>query len=144
MACRAERGEAAHVSIVGTAGREVLERFALSHDPQYLAEGAVLEGVGAAGTLRGRPAISAFLRLLFYRAFADAHLTVRGVAFDEERGIGLIEWSFSGRSLGDLIDLPAGLELSVPVGAVCEVGPDGIRRSRVYVGAAFARRHLAT
>src|SRR5256885_17245305 len=78
---------------------ELLARFARSHDVQCIAEGAVLEVVATAQVLEGRSNIAAFLRGLSYESFAEAQFAVRTVALDEQCGIGVIEWSFSGRQI---------------------------------------------
>jgi len=125
-------------------GRELLDRFARSHDPQCMAEEAVLEVIPTEEVLQGRSSIAAFLRCLSYESFADARLEVRTVAIDDQRGIGVIEWSFSGRQIAPAFGIDAyGGVLSVPLGLVCELGASGIRRSRLYFDAATTRRQLA-
>lgn len=126
-------------------GRALLERFARSHDPECLTARAVLDNVPQADTLVGRREISAFLRALLYEAFADARLVVRSVGLDEPTGLGVIEWTFSGRQIAPAFGVRSlGRELRLAIVAVCEVGPDGIAHVRIYYDAATVRRQLTS
>lgn len=124
--------------------RTLIERFARSHDPQCLAEDAVLEVVPTAMTVRGRPDIARFLRSLAYQDFADARLDTRTFALDERSSLGVIEWSFTGRQIRPAFGMAAlGNELALPLCVVCEVGSQSITHARLYFDAATVRRRLA-
>jgi predicted ester cyclase len=133
------------VTIDTLTARELLERFARSHDTQCLAEAAVLEVVATAQLLSGRPSIATFLRGLSYESFADARLAVRTVAIDERTGIGVVEWSFSGRHVATAFGIaPSGRMLTLSLSAVCELGPEGITRTRLYFDTATVHAQLET
>ncbi len=123
--------------------RALVESYARTQDPQYLARDATLRHVALPEAAVGREAIGAALRRLFYEAFSDAEVEVRTVAVDRERALGVVEWIFRGRHAGELLGVAAtGRRVELPMVGVYEIADESISRGRVYYDLATLMRQL--
>jgi steroid delta-isomerase-like uncharacterized protein len=123
--------------------RKVIEAFAESHDPKYLAEDATYTQMPTSQSFGGRDAITGMLRLFYQDAFSDARGELRNVAIDTEKSIGLIEFTFRGRHTGALMGLSAtGRSVEIPMLGVYEIDGDHIQRARLYYDMATLMRQL--
>ena len=123
--------------------REVIERYATTHDPQCFAADAEFSQVALAHPFNGRDAIAAMLRLFYQEAFSDARGDLRHVAADTEKDLGFIEFTFHGRHSGELMGIPpTGRSVEIPMLGVYEVDNGLIRRGRLYYDMATLLRQL--
>jgi steroid delta-isomerase-like uncharacterized protein len=123
--------------------REVIERYASSHDPQCFAEDAEFTQVALANPFNGRDAIAGMLRLFYREAFTDARGDLRHVAADTEQDLGFIEFTFHGRHTGDLLGIaPTGRAVEIQMLGVYEVRDGLIRKCRLYYDMATLLRQL--
>lgn len=123
--------------------RGLIEQFARTRDALCVADDAVFEIVPTNEILRGRARIAAFLRSLSYERFAEARFETRVVGLDERNGVGVIEWSFSGQQIGPAFGVAAsGRQISLVLALVCQIGTEGITRSRLFFDGASLHQQL--
>lgn len=123
--------------------RALVESYARTQDPQYLARDATLRHVALPEAAVGREAIGAALRRLFYETFSDVEVEVRTVAVDRERSVGVVEWTFRGRHTGEFLGIAAtGRPVELAMAGVYELAEDSISRGRVYYDLATLLRQL--
>ena len=123
--------------------RTVIEAYAQSHDPKYFADDAVFTQMALPQPFTGREAIAGMLRLFYEDAFSDAQGELRNVAADNERGLGFIEFTFSGRHTGALMAIqPSGRQVEMPMLGVYEISGGKIRHARLYYDMATLMRQL--
>ena len=113
--------------------RRLFEEYAHSHDPKYFAPDATFTVVPLANTLKGSEAIDGMLRMFYHDAFSDARADLGHVVFDEEKGVGFIEFVFRGKHTGDLMGLkPTNRQVEVPMLAVYEGKNNELVNARLY------------
>ena len=123
--------------------RSVIEAYAHSHDAKYFADDAVFTQMAMPQPFTGREALAGMLRLFYEDAFSDAKGELRQVAADAERGLGFIEFTFSGRHTGTLAGIPpTGRDVEVPMLGIYEVANGKIQRARLYYDMATLMRQL--
>lgn len=123
--------------------RALVESYARTHDPQYLASDATLWHAALPEPVRGREAIGAALRLLFYEAFADAEADVQTVALDGDQRLGFIEWTFRGRHTGEFLGIPpTGRRVELPMLGIYQLADGFISGGREYYDLATLLRQM--
>lgn len=120
--------------------REIMEAYAASHDPRYLAEDAVFIDTATGQRHEGREAIGAMLHYVYHVAF-DARAEETRLIVGE--GEAALEGLFVGTHTGEFAGIPAtGREVRVPLAVLYDVGPDGIAEGRIYMQAATMMQQL--
>lgn len=111
--------------------RAIMEPYAASHDPKYIAENGVFIDMSSGERHQGREAIGGMLDYVYHQAF-DAHPEDVKMAIGE--GAATLEATFTGRHIGEFAGLPAtGRRVRVPLCVSYDVGEDGIREARIYM-----------
>ena len=120
--------------------REIMEAYAASHDPQYIAEDAVFTHMGTGERHEGREAIGEMLDWIYHVAFdaraEDPHLIIG-------EGQATLEATFTGTHTGEFAGVPAtGREVRVPLCVTYELDERGITGARVYMLAGVMMQQL--
>ena len=120
--------------------RAIMEPYAASHDPRYLADDAVFTHMGTGERHEGREAIGAMLRWIYHEAF-EARAEDPRLSIGE--GKATLEATFTGTHTGEFAGIPAtGREVRVPLCVTYEVAEDGIKEARVYLLAGVMMQQL--
>ena len=120
--------------------REIIEAYASSHDPNYLAEDAVFIDTASGQRHEGREAIAAMLDHVYHVAF-DAR--PEGTRLIVGEGKAVLETSFTGTHTGEFAGIPAtGREVRVPLCVAYDVAENGITEGRIYMQAAVMMQQL--
>lgn len=120
--------------------RSIIEPYAQSHDPRYVAEDAVFIDTASGQRHEGRDAIAAMLHGIYHVAF-DARAEDTRLVVGE--GKAALEATFVGRHTGAFAGLPAtGREVRVPLCVTYDVAEDGIKEARIYLQAAVMMQQL--
>jgi hypothetical protein len=123
--------------------RKQFEEYAQTHDPKYFATDATFTIVPLANTLKGRDAIAGMLRMFYHDAFSESGADLRHVSFDEEKGLGLVEFMFHGKHTGELMGIKAtNRQVEVPMLAVYEGKNNEIVNARLYYDNSTFMRQL--
>lgn len=120
--------------------REIMEAYAASHDPSYVAEDAVFIDTASGQRHEGRDAIAEMLDYVYHVAF-DARAEDSRLIVGE--GKAALEGTFVGTHTGEFAGIPAtGRQVRVPLCVAYDVAEEGITEARVYMQAAVMMRQL--
>ncbi len=120
--------------------REIMEAYAASHDPSYVAEDAVFIDTASGQRHEGREAIAAMLDHVYHVAF---NARAEGSRLIVGEGKAALEGTFAGTHTGEFAGIPAtGREVRVPLCVTYDVAEEGITEARVYMQAAVMMQQL--
>lgn len=120
--------------------RAIIEAYATSHDPKYLAEDVVFTELSSGQQHSGRKAVADMLHYVYHVAF-DAHPEPVNMIIGD--GKATLEAIFVGRHIGEFAGIPAtGREVRVPLCVTYEVAEDGIKQARIYMLAGVMMQQL--
>jgi steroid delta-isomerase-like uncharacterized protein len=122
--------------------RLVMESYARSHAPEWLAEDVVFTISGLPQPVRGRSAVLETLEIFYHKAF-DAGVEIHTVGADSEQALGVLEFIFRGRHIGSFMGIaPTGRSVEVAMAGIYHIEDNVIRTGHIYFDCADLVRQL--